>query len=148
MSFNRFWKQTFCRYNFIIYNNCRKCSISSSQPIQSSLYVSAKYGQELFRVLDPTYDVNYLNYIEQNLDKIEQSFRIRNIDNDFFNNHKLSGLLNDFIKHLTATESLKKKRNKLIGKNQLRINQLIIVVVVLSDTHINMYLYILEWHYV
>ncbi|KAH9497315.1 hypothetical protein DERF_013310 [Dermatophagoides farinae] len=116
MSFNKFWKQTFCRYNFIIYNNCRKCSISSSQPIQSSLYVSAKYGQELFRVLDPTYDVNYLNYIEQNLDKIEQSFRIRNIDNDFFNNHKLSGLLNDFIKHLTATESLKKKRNKLIGK--------------------------------
>ncbi|KAH9420448.1 hypothetical protein DERP_015034 [Dermatophagoides pteronyssinus] len=118
MLFNKLSAQTFRRYIFVLNNNnLKNCStLSSSSSLQSSLYVSAKYAKELFRVLDPKYDVNYLNYVRQNLDKIEQSFRIRNIENNYFNNPKLSDSLNDFIKHLTTTESLKKKRNKLLGK--------------------------------
>ncbi|OTF80401.1 serine-tRNA ligase-like protein, partial [Euroglyphus maynei] len=115
-------KTTFYRYNSTILSK----RFSSSQPsLQSSLYVSAKYGQELSRVLNPTYDVNYINHILENLDTIEQSFRIRNIENhhDYFNDkNKLSKLLNDFIQHLTATESLKKKRNRLLGKMKKSTN--------------------------
>ncbi|UXI16007.1 hypothetical protein NH340_JMT01950 [Sarcoptes scabiei] len=89
----------------------------------SSLYVSSKYGQEIFRVLEPLFDFKYLKSIANDLDSVRELFERRSIKNRFFfDNLENDGhrpinadMLNEFADCLRQIEKLRKKRSKLFS---------------------------------
>lgn len=94
-------------------NFCTTISLSSENGKHfSKLYVSAKYGQELRPIVKPSYDFDYLNYIANNIDKIQDLFDKRSIKNEY-SLDEIKKSIYEFMDYLKKTESLKNKRKKL-----------------------------------
>lgn len=120
--FKQYYKSSvICFNNFFVQkptrNFCTTISLLSSENGKhfSKLYVSGKYGHELRSIVKPSYDFDYLNYIADNIDKIQDLFNKRSIKHEY-SFDEIKNFIYQFMDCLKKTESLKSKRKKLEAK--------------------------------
>ncbi len=84
----------------------------------SSLYVSGRYAQQMFNVLQPNYDINYLNNLIIDLNQIKLNYSKRNLKTDFNFDEMVINLKN-LIQLKTELEPFKHKKEKFNKKFDL-----------------------------
>jgi seryl-tRNA synthetase len=95
-------------------NNNNNNNKNASNPY-SSLYVSGRYAKQMFNVLQPYYDINYLNHLIIDLNQIKLNYSKRNLKTDF-NFDEMIVHLKNLIELKTELEPFKLKKEKFKKK--------------------------------